>query len=113
MIGDYETRRYPGLRVRRARRLPFYGLGDETVAPPAPTPEVPPADARKMHDIGKGLFVGTAYGIALGMILSEFVLRKGDAGAQLKQNHQLVMYGALFGAAVGGIGAVQAQAVQA
>lgn len=115
MLGDYEIRRYPGVRVRRARRWPLYGVGaDATPAPATPT-EAPAAqtfDAQKARDIGKALFVGTAYGIALGMILSEFVMRQKSAEAQLKQNHKLVMYGSLFGAAVGVFGATQKQAMQ-
>jgi hypothetical protein len=90
----------------------YSGLGeDPAVTPGAPPSEAPAADARQMSTIGKGLFVGTAYGIALGMVLSEFVMRKGGAEAQLKQNHQLVLLGALFGAGVGAVGAVQKQAL--
>jgi hypothetical protein len=90
---------------RRRRAWPLYGLGAEE---PAPTTSAPAEPARQAGPIGKGLFIGTAYGIAIGMIASEFVMRKADAGQQLKQNHQLVMFGALFGAAVGAFGAVQA-----
>ena len=114
MFGDYElwSWNYPTVRVRRRSSVtPIRGIGEDPVAP-TPTPPAP-IDQRKMRDIGRGLFVGTAYGIALGMVLSEFVMRQRDAGAQLKQNHRLILLGSLFGAAVGGLGAVQAQAVQA
>lgn len=111
MYGDYELWRYPAVRVRRARRVPLYGLGvDEPVATPAPV-QVTNVD-RRLADIGKGLFIGTAYGIAFGMILSEFVMRQKSAEAQLKQNHKLVLLGSLFGASVGAMGAVQKQAMQ-
>ena len=96
-------------RVRLIRRgWPLYGFGAE-VEPtsPAPAPALPETP-QQVAPLGKGLFLGTAYGIAIGMIASEFVMRKADASAQLKQNHQLILYGALFGAAAGMFGAVQA-----
>lgn len=98
-------------RVRLIRRgWPLYGFGAEVEAPAPSPPAAPtelPAAAKEVPPIGKGLFLGAAYGIAIGMIASEFVMRKADAGAQFKQNHQLIMYGALFGGALGAFTGVQ------
>lgn len=93
-------------RPRLVRRVPFYGVGAEAIVPPTPAPA--PEVAKFAPPIGKGIFLGTAYGIALGMVTSELIVRKADAAAQLKQNHQLIMLSALIGAAVGGFGAVNA-----
>lgn len=96
---------YIGGRSRLVRRIPaFYGIGAEAVPTP-PAPEVP---AKMAPEIGKGIFVGTAYGVALGMVTSELIVRKADAAAQLKQNHQLILFSALIGAALGGFATVNA-----
>lgn len=103
-MSAYELWPAYGFGARRLRRAwPLYGVGAEE-----PPPGAPAEPAREAAPIGKGLFIGAAYGIAIGMVASEFVMRKPDATQQLKQNHQLVMFGALFGAAVGAFGAVQA-----
>jgi len=82
------------IRIRGVR-----GLGEEasitSEAPVTPPVPVQPAVAGQL---GKALFVGTAYGIALSMITSELLLRKPDAATQLRQNHKLMLLGALFGA---------------
>lgn len=118
MVGDYElwSWNYPIYRLkRRSSVLPIRGIGEDAPAPAQPIPENPAApslDQRRLHDVGKGIFVGTAYGIAVGMIISGFVMRKDNPAAQLKQNNRLVLLGSLFGATVGGLGAVQAEAMQ-
>jgi hypothetical protein len=105
------------MRVRRIRSgASLYGFGADEPTTPAPASaptETPAVDARKASAIGKGLFVGTAYGIALGMVVSELVLRKRDATAQLKQNHQFIGLSALFGAMVGGLITVQSERIAA
>ena len=78
---------------------------------PTPQPVLDAERARRMSAIGKGLFLGTAYGIALGMVVSELVLRKHDASTQLKQNHRLIGLSSLFGAMVGGLITVQAEKI--
>ena len=94
------------------------GLGEE---PPPGTPTPAPvltadadrARAERAAVVGKGLFLGAAYGIALGMVLSETVARKPDPAKQLKQNHQFVALSALLGGAVGAFFGVQAPTPQA
>ena len=126
MVGDYVVSRYRTpypwvrpMRVQRIRSGSLLGLGvDETPAPGMPTQPVLEREqdterARRMSAIGKGLFMGTAYGIALGMVVSELALRKHDAAAQLKQNHRMIGLSALFGAMVGGLVTVQSERIAA
>jgi hypothetical protein len=94
------------------------GLGEEpppgTPAPaPVLTADADRARAERAAVVGKGLFLGAAYGIALGMVLSETVARKPDPARQLKQNHQFVALSALLGGAVGAFFGVQAPTPQA
>jgi len=86
---------------------PWLGA-DESALPVTTSAEAPAYDARRASSVGQGLFVGAAYGIALGMVLSELVLRKRDAATQLKQNHSLIALSALLGGAAGALSAVQA-----
>jgi hypothetical protein len=110
------VRAYSGLGA--APIIAVSGLGEE---PPPGTPTPAPvltadadrARAERAAVMGKGLFLGAAYGIAIGMVLSETVARKPDPAKQLKQNHQFVALSALFGAAVGAFFGVQAPTPQA
>jgi len=129
-VGAYEAwtvGHTPMPRLRRARRFyPQAGLGaivavsglgaDPTTPPappPAPTPAITPADAERAGAIGKGLFLGGAYGIAIGIAISTFVARQRDPATQLKQDRKFMMLAALFGAAVGAVTGVQAPTPQA